>query len=103
MQLNEYQDKTSETLLPSAQNPFYLVSGLCGEVGEVASLFAKSVRDGHVVSQVDLRKELGDCLWFIATLADSAGITLEDVAQTNIDKLASRKERGVLQGSGDTR
>ncbi len=50
-----------------------------------------------------MKKELGDCLWFISILAFEAGLNLGEVAQENLDKLFSRKERGVLQGSGDDR
>ena len=42
-------------------------------------------------------------MWYIACLADYFGLTLEQVAQTNIDKLSSRKDRGALGGSGDDR
>ena len=50
-----------------------------------------------------MTKELGDVLWYCANLAHELGTTLEDVAQGNLDKLFSRKERGTLQGSGDNR
>ena len=48
-------------------------------------------------------KELGDVLWFVAIMADELGVSLEQVAQQNIDKLYSRQRRGALKGSGDER
>ena len=47
--------------------------------------------------------ELGDVLWYLATICDVLNIELESVAQGNIDKLRSRKLRGALHGSGDDR
>jgi NTP pyrophosphatase (non-canonical NTP hydrolase) len=50
-----------------------------------------------------LKDELGDCAWYLAVLASMAGLTLDEVLVRNLEKLASRAERGVIQGSGDTR
>ena len=50
-----------------------------------------------------IKKELGDVLWYVAMVARELDLSLEDVAQANLDKLASRKERGVLSGNGDNR
>jgi NTP pyrophosphatase (non-canonical NTP hydrolase) len=110
MKLNDYQKDARATCLESAKNLPYLVTGLAAEAGEVAGKYAKYLRDadnGDVVAfihlQEDLVKELGDVLWFIAVLSDKMGYTLEQVAQRNIDKLYSRKQRGVLKGTGDER
>jgi NTP pyrophosphatase (non-canonical NTP hydrolase) len=51
----------------------------------------------------ELKKELGDCLWFIAGICYSQNISLEEIAIQNLAKLASRKERGVIDGNGDNR
>jgi NTP pyrophosphatase (non-canonical NTP hydrolase) len=51
----------------------------------------------------DIKAELGDCLWYIAVLADDFGLKLEDIAEHNLKKLASRQKRGTLTGSGDHR
>lgn len=90
--------------LPSALNDQYLSLGLVGEAGEVASLFAKAVRDsGKLVDRDNLKKELGDVLWFVAVLAQHYNMDMQDVAVANINKLRSRQARGTLQGSGDDR
>lgn len=101
--LNDYQAEAQSVRLPSA-NADYALLGLCGEVGEIYSLFAKAVRDGRKFDHdQNVKKELGDVLWFIASIATDHGLTLEDVARSNILKLIDRKDRGVLNGSGDNR
>ena len=51
----------------------------------------------------DLKKELGDVMWYVAVLADHFSLSLDDIAEHNISKLADRQARGVLSGSGDNR
>lgn len=124
MELNEYQKKAMATCMPSCNNFAYMSYGLVGEVGELMGKIAKHIRKENVaISKNDLRlnkdalggvklngseamaliSEIGDCLWFIAGVAESMGWTLEDVGQINLQKLASRKERGVIDGDGDNR
>ena len=50
-----------------------------------------------------LKKEAGDILWQLSGLCSVMGWSLEDIAQQNLDKLADRKERKVIDGSGDNR
>lgn len=101
--LNDYQIEAQAVRLPSA-GPMYALYGLSGEVGELHSLVAKAIRDGRKFTyDSDMRKELGDVLWFVSAIAADHGFTLEEVALTNIQKLTSRKERGTLHGSGDNR
>lgn len=84
-----------------------IILGFSDEAGEVQSIFKKWIRDDDAdfdkLKKDDVKKELGDVLWYIAVTAHELGIDLEDLAQANIDKLKSRKERGVLGGSGDNR
>ena len=51
----------------------------------------------------DLQKELGDVLWQLSGLCSVMGWSLEEVAQQNLDKLASRQQRNVIEGNGDNR
>ena len=109
MNLSEYQNKASTTALyPNVgKNLYYPALGLGGEVGEVLNKVKKVMRDhgGTVTDEYReiLQKELGDVLWYVAALASELGLDLDDVAQANLEKLASRKERGVLSGDGDNR
>ena len=103
MNMNDYQDQAMSFRLPSA-NEAYALYGLMGEVGEFYGALAKSIRDkdGEIDAGL-VRKELGDILWFVAAVAHDFGFDLGEIAQENVQKLSSRKERGVIQGSGDNR
>lgn len=109
MTLDEYQQVALLTASRKGEDIelAHRVLGLVGEAGEVAEKMKKVYRDdkGEVSAGVvkELKKELGDVLWYIATLADFFNISLEEIAQINIDKLASRQKRGKLGGSGDNR
>jgi NTP pyrophosphatase (non-canonical NTP hydrolase) len=85
----------------------HLVLGLVGETGEIAEKVKKLVRDQHSdldrLDRDDMAAELGDVLWYAAVLADFLGLSLGDIAQRNIDKLADRQRRSVLGGAGDNR
>lgn len=77
--------------------------GLAGECGEVLEKLKKHFRDGSELDTTDLAKELGDVLWYIGIIANDYGILLNDIAIANIQKLASRKARDKISGSGDNR
>ena len=103
MRLNDYQAEAMGFRLPSA-TPEYALINLSGEVGELHSLIAKAIRDGAKYEfEMNVKKELGDILWCLSAVAADYGWTLEDVAASNINKLESRSQRGVLAGSGDDR
>lgn len=88
-------------------NLVYPALGLCGEAGEMANKVKKIQRDHDNKIPYDFRlkamKELGDALWYLDAICHELGITLSDVASTNINKLEDRQERGVLKGDGDDR
>lgn len=108
MQINEYQNKAIETAIyGEGSKIIYPTLGLSGESGEVADKVKKVLRDynGEFTDEkkLEIMKEAMDALWYIAALANDLGYTLEEGAQMNLDKLASRKARGVIGGSGDNR
>lgn len=117
MELNEYQERAMDTCMDSCENDSYMLLNLVAEVGELAGKIAKGIRreeievcegnyllnQNHRYDDKDLMLEAGDILWQLAGLCKMMGWTLEDVAQANLDKLASRKERGVIDGNGDHR
>ena len=102
MELDYYQTQAENSRLPTVDLE-YLLMGFIGEVGEVYSLLAKNIRDETDFEPEKIKKELGDCLWFIATICNDFGLSLDDVAKANLEKLLSRKIRGTLSGSGNDR
>lgn len=109
MNFADYQKKSRKTAFyPNVNHNFiYPVLGLAGESGEVAEKIKKVLRDkeGKVDEKTrqEIVKEMGDVLWYLANLAAELGVSLEEVAQKNLEKLQSRKERNKLHGSGDNR
>lgn len=77
--------------------------GLVGEAGEVAEKIKKLIRDDTRFSNAEIIKELGDVVFYATALANYYGSTLDGVLETNVEKLNSREERGVIKGSGDNR
>ena len=99
---NQYQIEAKKTaIFPANQALEYLSLGLVGEAGEVANKVKKIIRDKKI--DVDIANEIGDVLWYCAMLADYLDVNLGKIMEDNINKLQSRKERGVLGGSGDNR
>lgn len=117
MELKEYQEIAMTTCMPSSNNFSYMFLNLVGEVGEFASKIAKLIRKDkarieydilmmngyHQCDVEELQKEAGDILWQLSGLCSVMGWELEDIAQQNLDKLASRKQRNVIDGNGDNR
>lgn len=121
--LNEYQEQAMTTCTESSDNHLYMLTGLCEEVGELHGKFAKAIRKGLLKALIDnnfhtdglegtevsqelipeITKEIGDCLWMLAGICHTLGITLEDVANKNLAKLADRQKRNVIIGEGDNR
>lgn len=109
MTLNEYQAtaKTTAVYTSADQQLVCTVLGLNGEAGEVAEKIKKVIRDKNSIigddDRREIKKELGDVLWYLAVLADTLGLDLESVAALNLEKLKSRYERGAIHGQGDNR
>lgn len=108
--LDSYQAATQDTAIYPGKGTViglaYTALGL-GEAGEVQGKIKKILRDDN--SELSPEKaeaiadELGDLLWYVAACAREIGYDLNQIARRNISKLASRKERGTLGGSGDNR
>jgi NTP pyrophosphatase (non-canonical NTP hydrolase) len=121
----EYQSRTKETAIYRESNieilkrlPLqdahvllnivYVSEGLTGEAGEVSSLVKKLMRDtfgdyNGSDFREKMRKELGDCMWYISQMCNELDFSLAEIMQINLDKLQARNERGTLGGSGDER
>ena len=106
MTLNEYQQKALETAIYPTPI-IYPALGLCGESGEVAGKVKKVIRDNNSEftseKKAEIAKEIGDVLWYCATLSKDLGYTLDEIAEINYQKLHSRQLRGKLGGNGDNR
>ena len=104
MNFYEYQDESRKTWLFDYKYDFTRsVLGLVGEAGEIAEKVKKLLRGDGKLKKVDMAKELGDVMYYIARIADYYKLTLEEIAKLNIKKLKSRKHRNKIKGSGDNR
>lgn len=117
--LNAYQDKAMSTCMDSCDNISYMLLNLVAEVGEFAGKIAKAIRKGQIIIKDNhiyvsddvvedelftaLKGEAGDIMWQLSGLIHVMGWTAEEVGIDNLDKLASRKRRGVIDGNGDNR
>jgi len=111
----EYQTRTTDTAAypdagtgdPTAIS--YVILALCGEAGELAGKWKKMLRGDHgevaltPEFRATMEQEVGDVTWYLARVCEELGLDFGIVAQANLDKLASRKTRGALHGSGDNR
>lgn len=113
MNFNDYEAEALRyAKYPEMGNNFiFPILALTEEAGELAGKAKKLMRDKAVFTPNDLSpadntelvKEMGDVLWYLAALAKELGLTLAEVAELNLAKIASRHDRGVLGGSGDNR
>lgn len=110
MTFDEYQ---KQALLTAVEHPNEQLDktiwalGITGEAGEVAEKWKKIVayREGVITDEdrAEIKKELGDVMWYIAVFAHKLDISLDDVATTNAAKLADRHKRNIIKGAGDNR
>ena len=122
MKANIYQEKAMLTKMPSCDNLIYMLGLLHEEAGELQGKVNKAQRKGLLVAKdndwnwksngaggelaefnAECKKELGDVCWAVAGIAHEFGWDLSDVMQGNLDKLADRHNRGVIDGFGDNR
>lgn len=112
MKFDEYQLAISEFDLfePGKLSDVSFVEkvlGLAGEAGETADKIKKLLRDKDGLAtdtdKKEVAKELGDVIWYVASIARYLDIPFSEVAKMNVEKLSSRKTRNVLHGAGDNR
>ena len=104
MNFSTYQVKARQTAIYDKEKYaiIYPALGLAGESGETVEKVKKFIRDGQL-DRDGLIKELGDVLWYLANMASDLGVSLETIAEINIEKLEKRAANNTLQGSGDNR
>jgi len=109
MTFDEYQKEAAKTAkYPDIGNNYvYPTLGVVGEAGEIAEKVKKIIREdkGKIskTKKKEIKKEMGDVLWYLSKLADELKLSFNDIAETNVKKLNSRAERNVIHGSGDNR
>ena len=111
MKFDDYQKQARTTLTVSDDNglalPAYLTLGLVGETGEIAEKVKKIIRneggDFSKLDREDIKRELGDVLWYLSAFAGTFDISLDDIASTNLQKLFDRQKRDAINSTGDYR
>lgn len=109
MNFREYQERARA--FAQYQEHCYPFIGLAEEVGEFLGIAAKAARGDDLVKRFGSRealqqhalKEAGDVLWQLSACLNEHGLSLQDAAELNLQKLADRQTRGVIKGSGDNR
>ena len=97
MTLDEYQTAAARTInakLADGERLFDAAAGLSEESGEILGLVRKHVFQSHPLARDRLQTELGDALWCLAITAQSAGMSLEQIAASNVAKLRARYPDG---------
>lgn len=103
---NDYQRESARTIDPKRSDIEVLTSGglgLAGESGEVIELIKKHVFHGHALDKEKLTKEVGDALWYLATICTGGGIRLCDAAAGNVEKLKARYPDGFSEQASQNR
>jgi NTP pyrophosphatase (non-canonical NTP hydrolase) len=123
MEMNNYQEMAIRTAIYNKKySCLYPALGLAGEAGETCEKVKKLIRDSEFEPEIfcsgtidedipqawfekreEIKKEIGDVIWYCAALARDFGLKLGDIAELNIEKLRSRAERNAIKGSGDNR
>lgn len=103
MNFNEYQDgcfRTANRGLSEKDCQLNWATGLAGETGEYCELIKKHYFHGKPLDRESIKKELGDILWYLTSAATTNGFSLEEIAQTNLDKLKARYPDKFTLGGG---
>lgn len=105
--MDDYQQRAGATAVYKdiGKNPAYPALGLAEEAGEVVGKIKRMYRDDcpFMETREKVKAELGDVLWYVAAIANEFQLSLNDIAEANLEKVLDRSRRGVLKGSGDNR
>ena len=108
MNFNDYQDQANDLVIyPHESRLVYPALGLTGKADEVADKIKKKIirdkRTLYALERIEIAKEVGDVLWYVAALARDLGEDMDTMAQINLERLRDRAKRDVIGGSGDAR
>jgi NTP pyrophosphatase (non-canonical NTP hydrolase) len=106
LKANEYQQLACVTKNKKLNTPDSIANysmGIAGESGELVDYIKKYLYHGHDFDLDHVRKELGDVLWYVAVLADTVGIPLDQVMEHNINKLRARFPEGFSEAASRNR
>jgi NTP pyrophosphatase (non-canonical NTP hydrolase) len=98
MTFDDYQNEMRRTYKPG--RPAGHALGLAGEAGEVADLVKKDLYHSVPYTRSDIKKEIGDVLWYLAAVAEDNGLSLAECAAGNVEKLRARYPDGFVPGGG---
>lgn len=104
--MNEYQKlakKTSGAGKDGDRRKIISALGLAGEAGEFANMIKKITAHGHDIPPDKLAEELGDVMWYVAEAATACGLTLNEIAASNIAKLQARYPEGFSEEASRNR
>lgn len=104
MTFDEYSKKAREfNVVPEDRQESHALCGLVEEVGELLGKYKRALRGDTPLDNPALEKELGDILWYLNDISVILGLSLNSVAESNIQKLEDRRTRNVISGEGDER
>ena len=73
--------------------------GMCAEAGEFTEVVKKIIFQGKPVNEENmfhLKRELGDIMWYVAQACMGLGVSLDEIIEMNVEKLASRYPDGAF-------
>ena len=91
MQGNEYQKLAMRTNDKMAYHR--LSTELTGKL-PLSPLTENNAKCSNINDLEHLKKECGDVMWYVAMICEACGFSLDDVMQTNIDKVIARYPNG---------
>ena len=106
MRLSDYQSaarRTENAALTHEQKLLDAAAGLAEEAGEVLGVVRKHLFQRRTLDRAAVAEELGDVLWCVATVASQLGLSLDEVAAANVEKLQRRHPHGLATPAQDDR